>query len=295
MISPEKNANETPTTMTLRVLTLNVEGIEGDESRQADLRNAIAAINPDLLSLQEVVRNDSYDQLSQLLGDTGLIGVHDLDLINTQSAGTALATRWPASQVVGQLLPGHPLMPSPNALAAVIPLPIGVNVLFMAVKPYWPLNGEALRCRDALAITELESTLRQAAPAIIAGDFDAVPTADCMQFFAGRRVLDGRSTHYLNAWDVAGDGGPGYTWTTENPGVTKFIDSGLIESGHARRIDHILVHGPEGHVIVWGEDKLKVEQRVRAVITSCEVVFREPPVSDHYGVLAEIELSRVEP
>jgi endonuclease/exonuclease/phosphatase family metal-dependent hydrolase len=279
--------------MTLRVLTWNVEGHAGDDSRQNALRDAIKSADPDLVSLQEVHRDDKYDQLGHLLSATDLTGVHDSDVIQGASAGTALASRWRPNRVVGTMLPGDPTMPAPNALAAVIPLPIGVNILFVAVKPYWPLNGEALRCRDALAIADLESTLRQDAPSIIAGDFDAMPDSDCMQFFAGRRVLDGRSVHYLNAWDVAGDGGPGHTWTTENPRVAAFVESGLIEPVHHRRIDHILVHGPEGHAITWGSDSLRVSQPVRAVATSCQVVFKAQPASDHYGVLAEIELTRI--
>ncbi|MDR1635615.1 MAG: endonuclease/exonuclease/phosphatase family protein [Bifidobacteriaceae bacterium] len=292
LTSPPKEdllAPDGPDSMTVRVLTWNVWGREGEWARQDAMREAIASVDPDLVALQEVARDIDFDQLEHLLGQTGLVGVHDSDVIQAPSVGTALASRWAPERVVGALLPSQcpPDAPAPNALAAVIPLPIGVSLLFMAVKPYWPLNAEAVRCREALAIVDLEERLRQAAPSIVAGDFDAKPDGDCMQFFAGNRVLEGRSTHYLNAWDVAGDGSPGHTWTVENPGVAPCVGMGAVEPGHARRIDHILVHGPGFQD--WGG----FAYRVRAVVTRCEVVFTDPAPSDHYGVLADVELTRV--
>ncbi|MDR2378570.1 MAG: endonuclease/exonuclease/phosphatase family protein [Bifidobacteriaceae bacterium] len=284
-----------PSTMTVRVLTLNVWNTDGPPQRRQALPGAIAALNPDLISFQEVVKTTDYDQLADLLSETDLIGFHDSDVLEAPSIGTALASRWPPAAVVGSLLPGPPEFPPCNLLAAAVALPIGVELTFIAVKPYPPLNGEQHRLRQAVYLAQIAEALARPAPTVVAGDFDATPDADCMRFFAGRRVADGVSTHYLNAWDVAGDGGPGHTWTAVNPWVGEYVDSGLVEPGHARRIDHILVHGPEGHAIRWGAAAAKDTPRVKALVLDCRVVLDDPPLSDHYGVLAEIEFTVVEP
>ena len=275
--------------MTVRVLTLNVWNTDGPPERQAALPGAIAALEPDLISFQEVVKTDHYDQLSHLLSDTDLIGFHDSDVLEVPSIGTALASRWAHKSVVGSLLDSPPGAPPCNLLAATVPLPVGVDLLFLAVKPYWALDGEANRLLEAVQIINLAEALACPAPTVVAGDFDATPDADCMRFFAGRRVVAGRSTHYLNAWDIAGDGGPGYTWTTANPWVAEVVESGVIEPNHARRIDHILVHGAEGHAIKFGPTANRPGPNVAAVIRDCQVVLDDPPVSDHYGLLAEID------
>lgn len=263
--------------MTLRVLTLNVWNTDGAPERQELLRAGVAALDADLISLQEVVRTDDYDQLDWILGDTDLHAVHQLDLIDAPSwGGTALASRWAPTRTVGTLLPGRVV--GACAIAAVIPLPIGVDLLFHAVKPSAQFDHEADRCRQAIAITALDEQLRGPAPSIIAGDFDATPDADCMRFYTGRGVLDGRSVHFRDAWEQAGEGGPGHTWTSDNPGVAATTALGWIQIPHRRRIDHILVGGPFAH------------PDVHARIVRCDVVLADPPASDHYGVLAEIEL-----
>lgn len=276
-----------PGTITLRVLTWNIWGTEGPEERQDALRDTITALDPDLVSLQEVARSDGRDQLSHVLGATGLTGVHQLDVMAAPSVGTALASRWPPKSVVGSILPSPPGSMVCNLLAATIPLPIGADLLFLAVKPYWAQDGEAYRARSAVAMADVAEALGGPAPTIIAGDFDGTPDSDALRFLAGGHAIDGRSVHYLNAWDVAGDGGPGHTWTTNCRWVADCVEDGWIQPGHARRIDHILVRGPDAYLTPGRERAPKV----RATVQECRVVGVDPPVSDHYGVLATIELT----
>lgn len=265
--------------ITLRVLTLNVWNVDGEPERQQLLCDGVAALEPDLVSFQEVVRTPEYDQLAALVAGTELTGVHQLDVAPESSGGTALASRWAPTSVEYARLPGASGEPDhANALAAVIPLPNGLEMLFLAVKPTWRLDGEADRQAEIRTITDLDARLHRPAPTIIAGDFDATPDADCMRYLAGRAAIDGHSVYYHNAWDVAGDGGPGHTWTHENPLTVPIIDYLVRQPGHARRIDHILVGSFHRH------------PDFTARIQRCEVVLTDPPVSDHYGVLADIEI-----
>ncbi|MFD0472968.1 endonuclease/exonuclease/phosphatase family protein [Nonomuraea thailandensis] len=88
------------------------------------------------------------------------------------------------------------------------------------------------------------------------------------------RMLTGRSATsvpglvFYDAWEVAGDGGPGHTWSNANPWARPALYPD-------RRFDYVLSAWPRaggaGHPV------------------RCEVVGDGPePASDHYGVLAEL-------
>ncbi len=82
---------------------------------------------------------------------------------------------------------------------------------------------EAARAEQALFITELEEKRRQTAPTILAGDFDAAPDQDCIRFYTGKSAINGRSAAFRDSWAIAGDGTPGYTWTTDSPWVARSV------------------------------------------------------------------------
>lgn len=272
-------SDSTHQSINLRVLTLNVWNTSGPPERQQQLRDAIRGLDADLISLQEVVKSDGSDQLDFLLGDSGLHLVHDSDLIDGPTWGTAAAARWSPSRIEGQRLTAHPL--GPTVIALSVPLPIGEELLFLAVKPSYKFTEEAVRCRQAVEISALERRLRRAAPTVIAGDFDAAPDHECMRFYTGRAPLNGQSIHFRDAWEIAGSAEPGFTWSTDNSWVAPAADTGWIQVPHHRRIDYVLIGSPEDHA------------RVISHVSSCAVVFdAEPAPSDHYGVIADLALRR---
>lgn len=265
----------------LRVLTCNVWNLDGEPDRQYRLREGILALRPDVVALQEVVRTPAEDQLAMLFSGTGFHLAHQFESPETTPAdsihGVALASRWRPTRVDALALPqGAHEGGIRSALAATIALPNGLDILVMVVKPSWELDGEAMRVQQAQAIAEFEAKLRAGAPSIIAGDFDATPDADSLRYLTGRAVVDGTSVYYSDAWAVAGDGGPGHTWTAGNPLAAPLVDLLIGQPSHARRIDYILVGSRLNH--------RGTVSRVR----SCHVVLTDPPVSDHFGVLAEI-------
>lgn len=112
----------------------------------------------------------------------------------------------------------------------------------------------------------------------IGGDFDATPDAASIRFLTGLQSLDGMSTHWVNAFAVAGDGSPGYTWSTDNPYVS--AAKTFAEPAHRRRIDYVFIGSP----FKW---------RPRIVVRSSAVVLKEQgdvAPSDHYGVLADLDI-----
>jgi endonuclease/exonuclease/phosphatase family metal-dependent hydrolase len=133
-----------------------------------------------------------------------------------------------------------------------------------------------------MALTDLDSRHRTTLPTIIAGDFNAAPDAASIRYLAGLQSLDGKSVHYHDAWAVAGDG-PGFTWTADNPNAARVIGQIVGQPRHGRRIDYIFVGGWDAH------------PKARASVLNIERVFDKPVngvwLSDHYGVLADIEFS----
>ena len=111
----------------------------------------------------------------------------------------------------------------------------------------------------------------------------ARPDSASIRFLTGLQSLHRRSTYWVDAWAVGGDGSPGYTWSSVNPYVAPFTAAVLAQPDHHRRIDHVLVGSP----MRW---------RPRVVVRSSAVVLTGTAgaaPSDHYGLLADLDLDGV--
>jgi endonuclease/exonuclease/phosphatase family metal-dependent hydrolase len=84
-----------------RILTINVQNLEGDPRRQDILRDGTEQLDPDLVSLHEVIDTAGRHQLDELLAGTKLQGTHQSQTLTyappwaDRYGGTAVATRWP--------------------------------------------------------------------------------------------------------------------------------------------------------------------------------------------------------
>jgi endonuclease/exonuclease/phosphatase family metal-dependent hydrolase len=275
--------------MRVRVLTFNIWNTQGDP-RRLDLINAeIKRVKPDLIAFQEVVQSDEAQQLIRLLEGTDLQGTHQSDVMLESSpwvpqyGGSALATRWPHQIVEVLDLRTADALDIPWAtVAAIVSLPDEGNPLFIAAIGAWRPAAEAVRERQAVALTDLDARHRQTLPTIIAGYFNAWPEAASIRYLSGLQSLQGRSVCYHDAWAVAG-GGPGVTWTNENPSRQAEISRIIRQPRHQRRLDYIFVGS-------WG-----AHPKARCEIRSATLVFNQPCggvwPSDHFGVLADLEIS----
>jgi endonuclease/exonuclease/phosphatase family metal-dependent hydrolase len=108
-------------------------------------------------------------------------------------------------------------------------------------------------------------------PIVVCGDFNAGPDSDEIRALTGRTATVVPGLVFYDSWEIAGDGGPGYTWSNRNP----LAAVGLYPD---RRFDYIFSAWPRlggaGHP------------------TRCELIGVRPPdqpqLSDHYGVVAEL-------
>ena len=268
----------------LRLATLNLWGRRGDWRRRRDaLRTGFNELAPDLLAAQEVVQTADYDQLRDILGNDLEIQHHsERETGNPpdveRGQGISIASRWPVDAVHEVDLTARTSDFACSTLIAEIdaPPPIG-PLLFVNHLPSWQLAYEHERELQAVAAaTELERLVAHAdRHVIIAGDFDAEPTAASVRFWTGRQSLAGLSVCYRDTWESMHPDEPGDTFSAANP-LRADPDWPF------RRIDYILIRCGQ-----HGGPTLQVEH--------CERIFDQPidgtSISDHYGLLADLHAS----
>jgi endonuclease/exonuclease/phosphatase family metal-dependent hydrolase len=271
-----------------RVLTINVENLEGDNRRTKAINQELRRIGPDLASFQEVIRRPDRDQLDELLAGTGLHGTHQADAMSytpshsDRYGGTAVATRWAHTtlEVVDMRVAGAADVPW-CTVAVTVPIPGEGDVLFIGTTAAWRLDAEAVREQQAIALTDLDARHRRALPTIIAGDFNAAPDPASIRYLCGLQSLRGRSVHYHDAWAIAGDG-PGHTWTVDNPNTRTVADAVVRQPEHRRRIDYMFIGSWHQH------------RHAYCQVRSAALAFDQPIdgvwASDHLGVVVDVDI-----
>lgn len=250
----------------LRVLTINALAPQYADGprRRATLRDGLRALRPDIVAFQEV----GLDEVGGLLDDDWYVA--PTSRRTPDGLGATLAARWPI-EPLREIDGGGSWYAT---LIAEVRAPIGLLVAHH--KPVWPYGAEHTRERHAIAAARaVEDTLGGAdRHVILLGDLDAAPDAASVRFLTGRQSLAGTGVCYQDAWTAVRPGDPGPTFTPDNP----LVRDGDMPCEPGRRIDYILVrctaHGPTLQV------------------AGCERVFTDHahPVSDHYGVLADLHV-----
>ncbi len=264
-------------------MTANIWARSGPyRSRAPLLRRQVGLLAPHLLALQEVEPGPGEsNQAEELFGPLGYSVVHaPREGPNRADPGIAVASRSPIldRQVIE--------LPHGGAAVAARMEAGGERFWFCSAVPMggWP-HQEAMREEEVVVLDRVLGELAAGddVPPVLAGDFDATPDAASIRFLSGLQSLQGRSTQWRDAWVVAGDGSPGYTWSSDNPYVAPFAEAVFSEPVHHRRIDYVFVGSP----FLW---------RPRVLIRSCEVALRgrsDAAPSDHWGVVADLDLDGI--
>jgi endonuclease/exonuclease/phosphatase family metal-dependent hydrolase len=265
----------------VRVATLNAFGLREDwPARRAVMAAGFGDLRADLVAMQEVIANDRYDQVRDVLGAAYEVVHHGEREPDGQ--GISIASRWPVRAVheVDLHLGPRPSGFACSALVAEIdaPPPIG-RLIFANHLPDWQLDHEAERELQTLAVADVIDRLAGdgRVHVVVAGDMDATPDAATIRFWTGRQSLERRSVCYRDAWAARHPGEPGHTFTPDNT-LTTTAEAGDWELELGRRIDYVLVrcthHGPTLDV------------------TACRRLFDAPVdgvwASDHFGVTADL-------
>jgi endonuclease/exonuclease/phosphatase family metal-dependent hydrolase len=258
----------------LRVMTLNIWNVSGDWGRR---RHAILSVlretEPDIVCLQEVVANDRGNQAEWLAAELGggtqcAFGGSPLAAAEGRF-GNAILSRWPIEATATGELPYEP-SEAETQRVVVHARTGGVDVFSTHLA--WQLHDAALRERQVRAVTAFVAERADSAAAVgpvLAGDFNAEPDSTAIRYLCGLTSLDGTSTYFQDAWRLAGDRGPGLTWSRRN-------DHAAEDNEPDRRLDY---------VFSWFRGRSGAGRPL-----DCRVVADAPVdgvwPSDHFGVLA---------
>ncbi|MFL5840670.1 MAG: endonuclease/exonuclease/phosphatase family protein [Thermoleophilaceae bacterium] len=266
----------------LRVLTINLFGQGADwPARRAVVLAGIRELRPDLIAFQDAINSADYDQVGDLVGGTYEV-VHQ-ESAGDDGSGVSIASRCPIVEVrqldleVSARVAGFPC----TALAAEIDAPPPVGRLFLVNKrTSWQYGAERERELEAVAVARwLEALVAERSlHVVLASDLNAAPDSASVRFLTGLQLLDGTSVCYHDAWPASPGGAVGLTFTADNP----LVRAGEMPLEPGRRIDYVLVRAGA--------------HRPTLRVSSCALAFTEPIAgvfaSDHYGVLAELEVAR---
>lgn len=265
--------------MRISILTINIWNRSGPwEERRELLRAGIAALNPDIIGMQEVMSDGVHTlahEATEGLG-YGIVYGEAKPLGGGISFGNAALSRWPITTVGLVPLPEAGTDEQRSLLMTEIATPSGA-LPFCVTHLAWRMNHGFVREAQVKAISEAierhEPMRETRLPLVMVGDFNARPEATEIRFLTGLHALDAESMSLLDAFDVCGQG-PGFTYDAEkNPHAASMNEP-------PRRIDYVFLRGPDE----WH----------RGRVTSARVVLDEVrgevAPSDHFGVFAELDL-----
>ena len=269
--------------MTLKVLTLNLWNTSGPwERRRPRVREWVDRLAPDLIGFQEVLKGPGIDMAGEILEGAGYEIEHGANEQTRDGIdfGNAVASRWPILESDTVALPRGDRAEGRCAVSVTADAPFG-PVSFTSTHLNWKLHDGHSREQQVVALADavLERRPRGGFPPVVVGDFNAEPHAAEIRFMTGLQSLDGRSAAFFDAWEVAGDGGLGISWSNRN-------EYAAIALEPDRRIDYIFA----GYPVRMGEEHGLGKIEACRVVCDDEVDGVWP--SDHFGVYAEF---RTEP
>jgi endonuclease/exonuclease/phosphatase family metal-dependent hydrolase len=282
----------------LRLVTINFWGTEPPLDRRLELAiRQLRALAPDVIGMQEVRPLDgkagptTADAIADALG---MKARYERSLAWADGAWPGMAAGQEGLAVISRYpIDDHQVEPLPE------PRPTEARILLSArlatpAGPIWVhtthlhyrLDDGAAREQQVAAIDRAIRARGRGnddAPQLLCGDFNATPDSDEMRFLRGLTSLDGRRTHFQDAWlrlhrEPEPGAGPaaGITWSSENE-LTRPLRSLDLD----RRIDYVYVTSRK--------------KDGRGTVRRCEVVLAERDgglcASDHYGVLAEVQIA----
>jgi endonuclease/exonuclease/phosphatase family metal-dependent hydrolase len=263
---------------TLRILSWNVWWRFGPwEARQPAILETLRSIDADVVCLQEVWETrDGQSQPRAFAEALGYqyVGAAGLGLeLAPESLGNAVLSRWPITAARAVALPAPKGLDELRViLRADIDGPRGPLEVF-CTHLNWRMDQSHVRQLQVAAACEFIASTRDSRsyPPVLCGDFNAEPESAEIRQLTGQVAVPVERLVFLDAWRVAGDGGPGWTWSRLNPFAAN-------DPEPDRRIDYVFAGYPTD-----GARGEIVAARVEGVAPVGAV---QP--SDHYALLAEL-------
>jgi endonuclease/exonuclease/phosphatase family metal-dependent hydrolase len=258
----------------VRVVTWNVWGRYGQwQQRQTGIEDALAVVAPDLVCLVESWSAPDAVQADLMAGRLGLeYSLFEGDWVQDDwVSGIGVASRWPISSHERRPLPGEDGAAAGEVLFVRIDGDRGPLQVFVVMLDY-PLHASAVRQAQVRQLADfIQESTRPRHPVIVCGDFNAGADSDEMRMLTGQSTTAAPGLVFYDAWEVAGDGTSGHTWSNDNP-------LAALAMYPNRRFDYVLSAWPR-----LGAVGHPVSCRLLGVVPA-----DRPQLSDHYGVLADL-------
>ncbi|MGN9844424.1 endonuclease/exonuclease/phosphatase family protein [Nonomuraea sp. H19] len=263
---------------TIRVATLNVWGTNGPwPQRLALIRRELARLRPDVVGLQEVMREDDYCQAREIAEGLGYeIAYGPASECDGRIQGNAVLSRLPINERREFTLPLGGC--EPRALLYVLVETLYGELPCFVTHLNWQQDHGAIRLAQLRYVVARVGELSGAdLPPVLMGDLNADPDSDEIRYLRGLAVVDGESVYFADAWTYGGDGSAGATFDRAN-------DYARHAREPSRRIDYIFTGGDE---LFRGEPL-----RTALAFTEPELLdgVRVWP-SDHFGLVSDIVLT----
>ena len=230
------------------------------------LREWFARLQPDLIGLQEV-KDEAH--MREICGAD-----YQAVWMGNEISGIAVVSRWPIREREELQLLGEGNKSGGMALRALIDAPHGPVSFCCAASFFHLLHHGYWRERQMPQLARFARGTfgRNEYPPILVGDFNAHDQSAEIRYLKGLQSLGAGSAYFVDAWEFAGDGGPGTTWARRND----FAAPWLLPN---RRLDYIFVGHPR-------------QSDAAGLIEQCEVVCDDAVdgvwPSDHFGVSARL-------
>ncbi|HEX6232425.1 MAG TPA: endonuclease/exonuclease/phosphatase family protein [Jiangellaceae bacterium] len=256
---------------TMRIITWNVWGLYGPwREREAAIVATLRDARPDVVVLTESWTKGEDSQAARVAEALDLPN-HVASGVTAQEddaalSGVAVISRWPiqreSSHTFGDSRVHHAELSGPRG---------AVQIYGLVMDAWWFDQSRARQdaVRGLLAHVNDHQDVR--VPLIVCGDFNADPDSDEIRMLRGRTTAPVPGLSFYDAWEVAGQAVPGYTWSNSNPWSTQLL-------WPDRRIDYIFTATPRpggaGHPL-------------RAGLLGTRPINGTYP-SDHYALQADI-------
>ncbi len=261
---------------TLKVATWNLWWKFGPwRARQPLILDELVKLDADILCLQELWGAGGKNQAAEIAEALGLHAYYEPVLaIDGIDWGMGILSKWPLVEHQGFVLPSVPSEDGSRDCKAMwgrLDGPRGaVDVLNTHLT--WRPEESAMRQQQMRAIARhIKATHKGPVPPILAGDYNAIPTADEIRMMTGEAPVPVDGLYFLDAWRASGQAGPGYTWDRANTLTHK----ALLPD---RRLDYLFIGNPAengaGHVL---STKLIGTEAAGGIYPS-----------DHFGLTAEL-------
>jgi endonuclease/exonuclease/phosphatase family metal-dependent hydrolase len=267
-----------PTVPPVTVATWNLWWRFGPwEARQAAIVTTLRAASADLICLQEVWAEEGGPDQAAVLADA--LGMHHVRSATPYregvAFGNAVLSRWPITSTRVVVLPRPDGRPSHRqAVVAHVESPRG-DIPVISTHIDHRFDASAARLAQTAALAQLVHDERGdsavAFPTVVGADLNAVPDSDEIRALTGRSAPPVNGLVFTDAWEIAGDGSPGFTWRKDNPYLAN-------AQWPNRRLDYVLVSWPR----TTGEGT-----PVHAELFGTQPVGGVMP-SDHAGLLVHL-------